>query len=135
MKKCGTHSAPIRILCCSIIDQTLMPCVLSVVASGSCMVLKRDTYPMMRGIGVTLLQNHEAILSPLHHQRDYEWTKLGHYLAGSGRANRLDGYRLRVGKIMALKVERHIDQRNHHGHFHQRPDHRREGGSGVDAKY
>ena len=61
--------------------------------------------------------------------------KLRHYLLGSGRANRFDGQRLRVGKIMTLKVERHIDQRNHHRHFHQGPDHSREGGSGVDAKY
>ena len=61
--------------------------------------------------------------------------ELSHYLPGSRRANRLDGYRLRIGKIMTLKVERHIDQRNHHRHLHQRPDDRREGGAGVDAKY
>ena len=34
---------------------------------------------------------------------------------------------------MTLKVERHIDQCNHHRHFHQRADDGREGGSGPDV--
>ena len=46
----------------------------------------------------------------------------------SGRVNRFDTDRVRVGEIMTLKVEGHIDQSDHHGHFRQGSDDGRECG-------
>ena len=54
---------------------------------------------------------------------------------GCSQANRFHIRRVRVGKIPALKVERQIDQGNHHRHLDQRPNHGREGRAGVDAEY
>ena len=36
---------------------------------------------------------------------------------------------------MALKVEGHIDEYDHHGHFYQRPDDSRGCGSGINSKF
>jgi hypothetical protein len=56
-------------------------------------------------------------------------------LLRSGRANRLDSHWLRVEEEMALKVQSHIDQSDHHGHFHQGPDDSCKCRSRVDPKY
>jgi len=53
----------------------------------------------------------------------------------NGRTNRFDSHWLWVEEKMALKVQSHVNQRYHHGHFHQGPYDSRECGSGVDAKY
>ena len=39
------------------------------------------------------------------------------------------------GEIFPLKAQCHIYQGNHHRHFHQRSDHRREGRARVDAEH
>ena len=57
------------------------------------------------------------------------------FSARGGRANGLHGDGLRVGEKLALKIEGHVDEGDHHRNFHQGSDDGREGGAGVDAKY